>query len=95
VRPGFRDFAESLLRYQSGSTAAGARPEPLRPSTVPSGSTTIAKQSPPIPVDCGSTTVSVADAATAASTALPPRFSTSIAESVASGCDVAAMPFSE
>ena len=62
---------------------------------MPSGSTTIAKQSPPIPVLCGSTTVSVADAAIAASTALPPRFNMSIADNVASGCDVAAMPFSE
>src|SRR3546814_19526921 len=44
-----------------------------------------------MPVDSGSTTQSTAQAATAASTALPPDRSTSIAASVAAGCDVAAM----
>ena len=53
------------------------------------------KQSPPMPVLCGSTTPSTAQAATAASVALPPSRSTSIAVSVASGCEVAAMPFVE
>ena len=48
-----------------------------------------AKQSPPMPVDCGSITPSSAQAATAASAAVPPDFSTSIAVSAASGCDVA------
>ena len=52
------------------------------------------KQSPPIPVDWGSTTHCTAQAATAASTALPPALSTSSAAPVASGCEVAAMPFS-
>jgi hypothetical protein len=52
-----------------------------------------AKQSPPIPVDCGSITPKSAQAATAASAAVPPAFSTSIAASAASGCDVATMPF--
>ena len=52
-----------------------------------------AKQSPPMPVDCGSITASSAQAATAASAAVPPDFSTSIAVSAASGCDVATMAF--
>src|SRR6185295_19748185 len=51
----------------------------------------IAKQSPPMPVICGSTTQSTATAATAASAALPPARSVSIAVSEASGCEVAAM----
>src|SRR5664279_2299221 len=50
------------------------------------------KQSPPMPVLCGSMTPSTAVAATAASTALPPARSTSMAVSVASGWEVAAMP---
>ena len=50
------------------------------------------KQSPPMPVMCGSTTQSVAQAATAASAALPPARNMSIAASVASGWEVAAMP---
>src|SRR6188472_1423634 len=45
-----------------------------------------------MPVICGSITHSTATAVTAASTALPPRRITSIAASVASGCEVAAMP---
>ena len=52
-----------------------------------------AKQSPPMPVDCGSITPSSAQAATAASAAVPPDFSTSIAVSAASGCDVATIAF--
>jgi hypothetical protein len=54
-----------------------------------------AKQSPPIPVDWGSTTHCTAQAATAASMALPPSLSTSSAARVASGCDVAAIPLLE
>src|SRR5262245_23717733 len=50
------------------------------------------KQSPPMPVMCGSTTHSTATAVTAASAAEPPARSTSTAALVASGCDVAAMP---
>src|SRR5665213_3654484 len=46
-----------------------------------------------MPDMCGSTTHSVATAETAASAALPPSRRTSIAARVASGCDVAAMPF--
>src|SRR5437773_4624057 len=48
-----------------------------------------AKQSPPMPVDCGSITPSTAEPATAASTAVPPSRSTSIAASEACGCEVA------
>ena len=42
-----------------------------------------------MPVDCGSITLSNALPATAASTAVPPERSTSIAVSAAKGCDVA------
>src|SRR5258708_36272505 len=45
-----------------------------------------------MPVMCGSTTQSPATGVTAASTALPPARNTSMAASVASGCEVAAMP---
>ncbi len=45
-----------------------------------------------MPVMCGSITQSTATAVIAASAALPPARSTSIAASVASGCEVAAMP---
>src|SRR5271165_6645670 len=51
------------------------------------------KQSPPIPVLCGSTTHCMATAAIAASAALPPARNTSRAAKVALGCEVAAMPF--
>src|SRR6185503_19162950 len=46
-----------------------------------------------MPVMCGSTTQSVATAATAASAAVPPSRRISMAASVARGCEVAAMPF--
>src|SRR5262245_3687505 len=45
-----------------------------------------------MPVMCGSTTHCTATAVTAASAALPPARSVSIAASVASGWEVAAMP---
>src|ERR1700686_4342428 len=45
-----------------------------------------------MPVICGSTTHTTAPAPTAASAALPPARSASTAASVASGCEVAAMP---
>ena len=48
-----------------------------------------AKQSPPTPVDGGSITPSSAEPATAASTAVPPSRSTSIAAREACGCEVA------
>ena len=46
-----------------------------------------------MPVDCGSITPSSAQAATAASAAVPPARSTSIAASAASGCEVATIAF--
>ena len=52
------------------------------------------KTSPPMPVDIGSTAASMAAAATAASMALPPARSMSMAASEACGCEVQAMPFS-
>src|SRR5215470_15708885 len=48
-----------------------------------------------MPVDCGSITLSSAQPATAASTAVPPARSTSIAVSAASGCEVATIAFME
>ena len=83
-----RPEAFSQLR----SAAFAARPLAFSPVTVPSGAPTRAKQSPPIPVMAGSTTHSTAEATTAASAALPPARSASMAASVASGADVAAMP---
>src|ERR1700674_4206378 len=71
--------------------AAPARPEPLYPQTGSSGFATRQKQSPPMPVMCGSRTPSCAVAVTAASAALPPARRVSIAASVASGCEVAAI----
>ena len=50
------------------------------------------KPPPPIPHENGSTTPSTPAAATAASTALPPRLRVSIAACVASGSMVAAEP---
>src|SRR5438067_7525516 len=82
-------------RYHSALAAIGARPEPLYAVILPSPLGWIsAKQSPPMPVDCGSITPSSAQAATAASAAVPPARSTSIAVRAASGCDVATMAFS-
>ncbi len=74
----------------SGCTEAGARPLAFSPWAV-CPSQTIAKRSPPIPVENGSTTHSIAAAVTAASTALPPSSSTRSAARVASGWLVAAM----
>ena len=47
-------------------------PEPLNETGSLFSILTIAKQSPPIPVEPGSTTDNTAEAAIAASTALPP-----------------------
>ena len=82
------------LSNQSMFAAAGARPEPFSACTlpVPAGAYR-QKQSPPMPVDCGSITQSTATAATAASNALPPARSTSSAVKVAAGIDVAAIPW--
>jgi hypothetical protein len=46
-----------------------------------------------MPVDCGSITASNADAAIAASAAVPPARITSTATSAAAGCDVATIAF--
>src|SRR5438552_1091162 len=63
-------------RNRSIVSEPGARPEALRPcSFCPSH--TIAKASEPMPFEHGSTTVSMAAVATAASTALPPARSVS------------------
>ena len=77
---------------QPASAARAERPEALRPETLPSGVPTRAKQSPPTPVMAGSTTQSTAEATTAASAALPPARSVSMAARVARGAEVAAMP---
>jgi hypothetical protein len=61
---------------RSGESAAGERPEALRPCRR-SPSQTMAKTSAPMPLPVGSTTVSVMAAASAASTAFPPRRSAS------------------
>ena len=53
---------------------------------------TRAKPPPPIPEDCGSTTLSANAAATAASAAFPPCRRTWTATSLASGCAVATAP---
>ena len=76
---------------QSMPAAAGARPEPFIATTGRPGCFHRQKQSPPMPVDCGSITPSTAAAATAASMALPPARSTSSAVRVAAGMEVAAM----
>src|SRR5580700_2741619 len=71
----------------------GERPEPARLTSLFSfGSQMKAKQSPPKPELVGSRKPRQALAATAASTAEPPRLSVSIAASVASGCAVPAAP---
>ena len=72
---------------------SGERPEALRPVSSPfSASHTIANRSPPMPQPVGSINPSVAFAAIAASTALPPAFRMSSATWVANGWLVAAMP---
>ena len=90
-------FSSALMPRPSNQSivaAAGARPEPLSAITRPSPAGAYKqKQSPPMPVDCGSITPSTATAATAASSALPPARSTSSAVSVAAGMLVAAMPW--
>jgi hypothetical protein len=71
----------------------GERPELAMLASFPAfGSHTKAKQSPPRPALTGSTNPSIAFAATAASTAEPPRLSISMATWVARGCAVPAAP---
>src|ERR1700733_7817537 len=84
----------SRSRYHSAVAARRAGPEPLLAVILPSPlGWTSAKQSPPMPVDCGSITPNSAHAATAASAAVPPERITSIAVSAASGCEVATIAF--
>jgi hypothetical protein len=72
------------------STFDPDRPEASRPINRPSrADQTMANMSPPIPVMCGSVTLSTAAAATAASTALPPASRIASAAAVASGWLVA------
>jgi hypothetical protein len=82
-------------RISAAVRAAGARPDPLSAmtSSLPAGFTS-AKQSPPIPVIAGSHSPRSTLPAIAASTALPPDCSMSIATFAANGCDVAHIPFS-
>ena len=72
----------------SGVQPAGERPEALRPcSSFPSQM--MAKASEPMPLDTGSTSVSVMAVARIASTALPPAASICRPACAASGCEVA------
>ena len=73
---------------RSGVQAAGEGPEEFRPCNS-DPSQTMAKASPPMPHPVGSTTVRAIAAATAASTALPPRISIAMPACDASGCEVA------
>src|SRR5262249_11010570 len=84
-----------ILRSRNHSSLAfpGARPEPFSATGNAPPFEYMTKQSPPMPVLCGSTTHCTATAAIAASTALPPARSTSSAVRVARGAEVAAMPF--
>src|SRR6187399_1348816 len=71
----------------------GERPLPLRPRSFwVFASQTMANKSPPTPLLIGSMSPRAALAAIAASTAVPPRLSTSSATWLASGWLVAAMP---
>ena len=81
------------LWNHSGLAATGARPLALRPSRRFSGARWMrAKASPPMPTMWGSTTLRVARAATAASTALPPCSSTRQPARLARGWLVATTP---
>jgi hypothetical protein len=78
----------------SGVSECGARPDPLKPARAPAaGSQTIAKRSPPRPHDIGSISARAALTAIAASTAEPPRLSTSTPMATASGCAAATIPW--
>ena len=83
------------LGLYSGVAAAGALPEPLKPTSSPSCGLYKQNMSPPTLVDWGSTTHWVATAAIAASRALPPCIRIWIAVAVDRGLDVAAIPFFE
>src|SRR5690606_28467315 len=74
------------LKY-STFQAAGAGPEEFRPCSL-APSHKMAKQSPPMPQETGSTSVMVAAAAMAASTALPPLSIMRRPAWAARGCEV-------
>ncbi len=78
----------------SGVKAPGARPEALSPYSLPDfASHTMANRSPPMPQDMGSRKPRAAFTAMAASTAEPPRFSTSTPIWTARGWAAATMPW--
>jgi hypothetical protein len=84
-------FLIPALAYHSAVAALGALPEALKAMGFCPGLAMIAKQSPPMPVIAGSVTHITAVAVIAASMALPPCLSISIAARLASGCEVAHM----
>ncbi len=99
--PGTVTERAPLPGTSSGSSAASAStsifepdlPLASRPTRRPaSASHRMANMSPPMPVMCGSVTLSTAAAATAASMALPPSCRISRAVAVARGWLVAATP---
>ena len=77
---------------RSRVSLSGENPDEFSPCKGSPFMLTIAKQSPPTPLLAGSTTVSAAATASAASTALPPSCRTCSPACVASGCDEATMP---
>ena len=72
-------------RLLEGVAFIGARSRPSIAKTSPVAVRTNAKQPPPIPELCPSTTDNISEAAMAASIALPPRSKASIAARLASG----------
>ena len=77
---------------RSRVSSAGEKPLELSPASFSPFIETMAKQSPPTPLLAGSTTVSAAAVASAASTALPPSCRIFSPACVASGWDEATMP---
>ena len=78
------------MASHSAVAPAGARPAELSAiGFLLPGLAMRAKQSPPMPVICGSTTASTAAVAMAASTALPPALRVSTAVRLAAGWEVA------
>src|SRR4051794_22789224 len=78
----------------AGVSPAGAQPQAFNPCSAPvRPSDTIANKSPPIPLDCGSTSPMTALVAIAASMALPPRSSTCTPARAASGWLAATIPY--
>mmetsp|Transcript_2766 Transcript_2766/g.6482 ORF Transcript_2766/g.6482 Transcript_2766/m.6482 type:complete len:106 (+) Transcript_2766:1459-1776(+) len=72
----------------------GDLPDPFKACTFfEEASKNSKKQSPPSPVEQGSVTLSAAAIAIAASTALPPSLNTWRPTELASGCELATMPW--